>query len=301
MNTRPHLVRHRPRQRGQALVELALIVPLLLLLSMAALDLGRVFYAQITIADAAREGALEAAQDPTSFQSGQPCDATTNRVMCRVLVESQGSFYTVSPSDVTDTCQDSSGTTIACPTTPTLGETATIKVLGHFTVLTPLIASFTGGSSVTLASTAITQLDVQPTAASPSPSPTATPSASPTPTATPTPSASPTPTPTPVICTTPVAAFTVNPTSGTYTHGNNTGTTFTFTDTSTIQQQTGCYVAWSWSYGDGSGSSTENGSHVYSAHGSNPGNSYTITLVVSLSNSDGTTWSSSATQTITVN
>lgn len=294
--------RHGRRTRGQALVELALIVPILLLLSLATLDLGRVFYAQISISGAAREGALEAAQNPTSFQSGQPCDGTTNRIMCRILVESQGSFYTVTPADVTDVCHDGSGAVITCPATPALGDTATIRVQGHFTVLTPLIASFTGGSSVTLAATSIAQLDVQPTGASPSPSPTPTPTPAPTstPTATPTPSASPTPTPSPVICTAPVAHFTVNPTSGTYTHGQTTGTTFAFTDTSTIQAQTGCTPAWSWSFGDGAGSSQQNTTYVYSAHGNGTNKTYTVTLVVSVSNSFGTAWTSTTQQTVTV-
>ena len=291
------------RSRGQALVELALLLPILLTLSLATLDLGRVFYAQITISDAAREGALEAAQDPTSFQAGQPCNATTNRIMCRVLLESQGSFYTVSDSDVSDICHDASGDVITCPSSPTLGDTASIKVLGHFQVLTPLIASFTGGSNVTLSATSIAQLDVEPAgpsaSPSPSPSPSPTPSASPSPS--PTASASPTPSPSPVVCPTPDASFTVSPTSGTYTHGNTPGTTFDFTDTSSIQQVTGCSVAWSWSFGDGAGSSAENTSHVYSAHGNNPGNTYSVILVVSLSNTSGQTWSSTATQMVTVN
>ena len=294
-----------PRSGGQALVELALILPILLTLSLATLDLGRVFYAQITISDAAREGALEAAQDPTSFQAGQPCNATTNRIMCRVLLESKGSFYTVSDTDVTDTCHDSSGDVIACPSSPALGDTATIKVLGHFQVLTPLIASFTGGSNVTLAATSIAQLDVQPAGASaspsPSPTPSPSPSSSPSPSPSPSASASPSPSPSPVVCPTPVASFTVSPTSGTYTHGNTIGTTFTFTDTSTIQQITGCSAAWSWSFGDGSGASSQNATHVYTAHGNNPGNTYTIILVVSLSNTSGQTWSATATQTLSVN
>jgi len=46
----------------------------LLLLLAGAIDLGRVFYAQITITDAAREGALWAVQHPGSWAKG--CDET---------------------------------------------------------------------------------------------------------------------------------------------------------------------------------------------------------------------------------
>ena len=53
---RTRLAGHRP-SRGQALVELALILPVFLVLFAAALDLGRLYYSQITIHNAAKEGA----------------------------------------------------------------------------------------------------------------------------------------------------------------------------------------------------------------------------------------------------
>ena len=45
------------RQRGQSLVETAIVVPILLLLLAAAIDFGRVFDAYIVLTNAAREGA----------------------------------------------------------------------------------------------------------------------------------------------------------------------------------------------------------------------------------------------------
>lgn len=47
--------------KGQALVELALILPVLLILAMGTLDVGRVFSGYLSLANAAREGALYAA------------------------------------------------------------------------------------------------------------------------------------------------------------------------------------------------------------------------------------------------
>ena len=49
--------RRRRRGRGQALVEFALVFPLLMLLVFALIDLGRVVYAHNAMAEAAREGA----------------------------------------------------------------------------------------------------------------------------------------------------------------------------------------------------------------------------------------------------
>lgn len=51
-------------QEGQSLVELALLLPVLLLIMAGVLDLGRAFHAYITITNAAREGARYASLHP---------------------------------------------------------------------------------------------------------------------------------------------------------------------------------------------------------------------------------------------
>ena len=62
-----HYRRHLDRaSRGQALAEFALIAVVLLFIFGTALDLGRIFYADITIENAARAGALQAARTPNS-------------------------------------------------------------------------------------------------------------------------------------------------------------------------------------------------------------------------------------------
>lgn len=45
------------RQRGQDLVEFALVLPLLMIIVIGVLDLGRAFFASIALANVAREGA----------------------------------------------------------------------------------------------------------------------------------------------------------------------------------------------------------------------------------------------------
>lgn len=52
-------------QEGQSLVELALLLPILLLIMAGVLDLGRAFHAYVTVANAAREGARYGAFHPT--------------------------------------------------------------------------------------------------------------------------------------------------------------------------------------------------------------------------------------------
>jgi Flp pilus assembly protein TadG len=56
---------HDPRQRGQAAVELALVLPLLAILLLALVQVGLVVREQILVVHAAREAAREAAVDPS--------------------------------------------------------------------------------------------------------------------------------------------------------------------------------------------------------------------------------------------
>jgi len=149
------------RQRGQSLVEFALVLPVFAILFATALDLGRAFYAQISLANAAREAAFQAAETPTSYQANTPCPTApaspdNNLVMCRALLEARGSFMNVQPADVTLTCSPSC--TVAA------GNTATVRVQGLFTLVTPILTPFFGGSqTMTLSSTATAAMLVMPT------------------------------------------------------------------------------------------------------------------------------------------
>ena len=156
--------RRASRSQGQAIVELALILPIFLILVASALDLGRLFYSQISVNDAAREAALEASQNPTSFIPNTACTSANkeqNRVMCRATNEARGSFVSVAPADVAMACSTS-----PCPTAPAMGDTVSVTVTGHFRLITPLLAVFFGGQDTSFSSTASAQLLATPTAVS---------------------------------------------------------------------------------------------------------------------------------------
>ena len=293
LRQQPAVKRRAIQSRGQALVEVALVLPVLLLLLVAAGDLARVFGARISIESAARAGALEASLHPTSFQAGQPCDANVNRVMCAVLTESQGSMVAITAADVAMTCSPS-------PCAEALGNEVHVTVVAHIQLLTPLLAPFTGGQSFDTSATAAAQIAVRPNilgatptpSASPTPTPVPTPTPSPTPTpdpsATPTPVPTPSPTPSPTpFCALPYADFSFSPTSG-----KKKKTTFQFADLSATTPL--CPLTWSWNFGDGGGESStstaQDPSHVFDAQGT-----YTVTLVAS--NLGG---SATRTRTVTV-
>lgn len=110
------------RERGQAIVELVLVTTVMFFLLVGALDLGRVFYAQIAVTDAAKEGALVASQG-----------GTTTDVKTAAVNEAQGGFVSVIAANVT---------TATCPPRPNASTPpVTTSVAAPFRAITPLVAA----------------------------------------------------------------------------------------------------------------------------------------------------------------
>ena len=57
----------RPHQGGQSLVELALVVPILVLLVMGTVEIGRALFAYVILEEAAQEGATYASREPADM------------------------------------------------------------------------------------------------------------------------------------------------------------------------------------------------------------------------------------------
>ena len=238
MSLRKLLRRYRERPLGQSLVEFAIVLPVFLVILSAAIDLGRIAYARVTIANVAREASFQAAQTPTSYLAGQACDQITNLVICRGILESKGSVITVSPTDITLTCSPS------C--TGAMGNTVSVKATGHFNLLTPVMAVFFGGTNVTFSSTSIQQIGALPAVVTTtSTSSTSTSTTSTSTTSTTTTSTTSTSSTTSLNCSGVSAGFsyTKSPSS------NQSPVTVTVTDTSTYNAS--CVTVWAWDWGDG--------------------------------------------------
>jgi Flp pilus assembly protein TadG len=116
------LARNARQDRGAAAVEFALLLPLLLLIVFGIIDFGRALNAQITLTQAAREGARMAALGESNVVSGTQAAATG-----------------LSPVTVTVT---------SCPAGAGPGVNAVVKVSYSFSFVTPIngIAKLFGGS-----------------------------------------------------------------------------------------------------------------------------------------------------------
>ncbi|MBG0833273.1 pilus assembly protein [Planomonospora sp. ID67723] len=111
----------RARERGAASVETALMLPVILFLLFAVIDFGRMFNAQITLTEAAREGARAVALGH----------------LAGPRVESAAQGLTPLSSTVT-----------SCPTAPDPDADAVVEVRHSFEFITPvagLAALFGGG------------------------------------------------------------------------------------------------------------------------------------------------------------
>ena len=195
--------RHVDRaSQGQALAEFALIAVVLLLLFGTALDLGRVFYADITIENAARAGALQASRTPNSFKKAA-CDYNTNKIGCATMNETRGSFVTIAPADIASQCENLAGSVVACQTEPQADRRSRVTVSTRFDLLTPILAVFFGGQTIDMTATVASDQEALPDAAmalstpiptptggTPGPTDTSTPSPTSTSTSNPTASAS---------------------------------------------------------------------------------------------------------------
>lgn len=149
------LKRHHSRlARGQALVEFAIILPVMLLLLLIVIDFGRLFASYVQVSNASREGA--------AYAQGKPTDSVGIKAHAVSEMNSQGQAGQ-GTLDVTETCANSAGTTIDCALAAGgagSGNTITVSATEQFTFLTPLISSFFGGGVALNASTAASVLSL---------------------------------------------------------------------------------------------------------------------------------------------
>jgi Flp pilus assembly protein TadG len=138
-----HRQSDEPVSRGQAMVEFALIVPLLALFIVIAVDFGRAFFSYVQIANGAREAAALGAGNPSG-----PIDnaAMRDRVLLEAGVHDQGGEN--STIVVTAECHDSAGLVMDCGDSvagPGAGNTVTVTVTRDFSLITPLASAILGG------------------------------------------------------------------------------------------------------------------------------------------------------------
>ena len=149
------LIRKRKEkgEKGQALVEFALLVPIFLILLFAIVDFGMGFHSWITVTNSAREGARIGAVQASTAEIEARVKATSD-----LINEDANMTVTVGCGPSSD--PPPTGT---CPSQP--GESVVVRVDYDYDLITPLaslVAFLSGdtiGPTLTLTSTAEMRLE----------------------------------------------------------------------------------------------------------------------------------------------
>jgi Flp pilus assembly protein TadG len=250
----------RSRRRGQSVVEFALILPIMLFLIAGAVDIGRLFFAYVTIENAAKEGAFYGATNP-SCDSSASC-ADPRNVTWRLRQDLSG----LSGTSSSVRCLSPGGTVTAANLCAE-GYTYEVTVSYPFGLITPIASSIVGNSLTLRSTESAIVLNSAPEAVTTSTTSTTSSTSS---TSTSTSSTTTTTTTTTTTCSAPTGVTISSSAPG---NGNvSVPATVSFTGTPTVAVPPGTYL---WTFGDGGTSNLQNPSHTYTTRGQ-----FDVTLTV---------------------
>jgi Flp pilus assembly protein TadG len=148
---------------GQSLVEMAMVLPVLALLTFGLLDFGRSYYFQVSITNAAREGARVAILNIYTGPQNPTCSTSNSYATCPVqtdanivtAVNNELTYSGIAPTSIT-ICppHDSTNSTAGCPNATNrvddwVGQNPTfyyvnVIVKYDFTLYTPMMQQLVG-------------------------------------------------------------------------------------------------------------------------------------------------------------
>jgi TadE-like protein len=145
------------RSRGQSLVEFAFVMPVIVLLAFAFIDLGRAVYTLNTISNAARDGArvaavnqLDPVNGPWQCNPQRPVEDVNNPGWTfRGCAVDAGKTAGVRNADVTVSYAAPPSVILTCSGTLTVGCIATVTVTAHYTPITPVAGQLIGAITFT--------------------------------------------------------------------------------------------------------------------------------------------------------
>lgn len=145
---------------GQSLVEFAFVLPIIVLLVSAFIDIGRAVFQMNALTNAAREASrvaavnqLDPVDGPWQCFANKPVEDPANPGWTfRGCAITAGNVLGVKHSDVSISYSAPPGTTLSC-STPAVGCLATVTVIGQFIPITPVAGSLIGSIALDATST----------------------------------------------------------------------------------------------------------------------------------------------------
>lgn len=150
-------------QKGQSLLEFAIVLPLLILIVSGVLDLGRLYFTHIAMEDGVGDAALYLAVFPGCVDEADipTCDypdSATNRARNAL----SGPLLDMSDATITAECFDfDTKVELDCKTQTKPGDIVQVTMSNDFQLLTPVIRTLNGNAVIRLKSEA-TQLVLVP-------------------------------------------------------------------------------------------------------------------------------------------
>lgn len=146
---------HRVARDGQALIEFALVLPLILLLLMGVVDFGRGIFAFNEVSNAAREGGRTGIvnQTLTDIRNRAAAQAIGLGVPTAAPASCPANggppTATSDPAGICVAILQPDGKTVGnCSTTPEIGCVVVVSVKSTFTAITPIIGNIVGPIAV---------------------------------------------------------------------------------------------------------------------------------------------------------
>ena len=136
----------RAHEKGQSLIEFALMVTLMLVLLAGILDLGRAYFTFLALQDAAGEGAYYGSIHPTWQTSGDNADP--NNIEYRVKNSApSGGLVDWSSAAVSVNLPDD-----------TPGQLITVTVTTNYTIVTPFVGAIAGTQTLPLSARSVAEI-----------------------------------------------------------------------------------------------------------------------------------------------
>ena len=126
-------------------MEFALIVPVLALLMVGLIDLGRVFYTYVAVTNAAREGARYCVLHPGATAPQLAARVSGNGIVGSGTGELDGRVVATVTAWAAPAGATPISTSPQCPI-PGASDDVTVQVAANFQPITPLLSNITGGT-----------------------------------------------------------------------------------------------------------------------------------------------------------
>lgn len=159
----------RHDERGQSLVEFALVIPIVLLLMLGLFDLGRIVFINNSLSDGARSGARQASTDPRSIGYCGLVDSAVRTATRGQPLSYAVNYQPIAPDGVPDgpplvLCQDGSNGPDkgSLPTSATPGDRVTVALEADVDLILGFIAKAAGTDTFNLHAASTMQVTFAP-------------------------------------------------------------------------------------------------------------------------------------------